>query len=107
MSVRLAEPPSEVGTEGGQIVLDAWLAAAAVEVAACVELLGVSPDSCKGTWEVFDGDALLPEAPLLVAALLPVDPVETDDPVGRDDVGTLSGSELTPVPPLAVGSLAV
>ena len=106
MSVRLAEPPSEVGTEGGQIVLDAWLAAAAVEVAACVELLGVSPDSCKGTWEVFDGDALMPEA-LLAAALLPVDPVETDDPVGRDDVGTLSGSELTPVPPLAVGSLAV
>jgi hypothetical protein len=49
MSVRLAEPPSEVGTEGGQIVLDAWLAAAAVEVAACVEVLGVSPDNCKGT----------------------------------------------------------
>jgi hypothetical protein len=45
----LAEPPSEVGTAGGQIVLDEWLAAAAVEVAACVEVLGVSPDNCKGT----------------------------------------------------------
>jgi hypothetical protein len=55
---------------------------------------------------VFDGDALMPEA-LLAAALLPVDPVENDDPVGKDDVVTLSGSELTPVPPLAVGSLAV
>ena len=49
ISVRLAEPPSEVGTDGGQIVLDEWLAAAAVEVAACVEVLGVSPDNCKGT----------------------------------------------------------
>jgi hypothetical protein len=49
ISVRLAEPPSEVGTAGGQIVLDEWLAAAAVEVAACDEVLGVSPDSCKGT----------------------------------------------------------
>ena len=104
MSVRLAEPPSEVGTEGGQIVLDAWLAAAAVEVAACVEVLGVSPDSCKGTWEVFDGDALMPEAPLLAVAPLPV---EDGDPVGEDDVGTLSGSELTPVSPLAVWPLAV
>jgi len=45
----LAEPPSEVGTAGGQIVLDEWLADAAVEVVACVEVLGVSPDSCKGT----------------------------------------------------------
>jgi hypothetical protein len=56
---------------------------------------------------VFDGDALMPEAPLLAAAPLPIDPVEDDDPVGEDDVGTLSGSELTPVPPLAVWSLAV
>jgi hypothetical protein len=49
ISVRLAEPPSEVGTGGGQIVLDEWLAAAAVEVAPCVEVLGVSPESCNGT----------------------------------------------------------
>jgi hypothetical protein len=33
------------------------------------------------------------------------DPVEDDDPVGRDDVGTLSGSE--PVAMLPVWSLAV
>jgi hypothetical protein len=113
----LAEPPSELGTGGGQIVLDEWLAAAAVEVAPCVEVFGVSPESCNGTWEVFDDDALKPEA-LLPAAPLPVDPVadpldepvetdpvENDDPVGNDDVGTLSGSEVVPV--LPVWSLAV
>ena len=91
-------------------MLDEWLAAAAVEVAACDEVLGVSPESCKGTCEVFDDDALKPEAPLL-AMPLPVDPpagpdpVENDDPVGNDDVGTLSGSESVPV--LPVWSLAV
>ncbi|MGA2999780.1 hypothetical protein [Bradyrhizobium sp.] len=57
---------------------------------------------------------------MLPAALLPVDPadvvdpldepadpdpVEDDDPAGRDDVGTLSGSE--PVAMLPVWSLAV
>lgn len=68
---------------------------------------------------MFDDDALKPEAPLLPAVPLPVDPVavadpldelvETDpvenDPVGKDDVGTLSGSE--PVAMLPVWSLAV
>jgi len=50
MSVRFAEPPSEVGTGGGQRVLDEeWLAAPAVELAACDEVLGASPGSCKGT----------------------------------------------------------
>src|SRR3984957_6174357 len=111
MSVRLAEPPSEVGTEGGQIVLDEWLEAAAVEVAACDEVLGVSPDSCKGTWEVFDDEALKPDALLLPATPLPVVwtdplPLPTDaDPVDKDDVGTLSGS--APVPMLPVLLLAV
>ena len=62
---------------------------------------------------MFDDDALMPEAPVLPAAPLPVDPdpldapagadpVENDDPVDKDDVGTPSGSELTPVPPPAV-----
>jgi len=68
---------------------------------------------------VFDDDALKPEAPLLPAVPLPVDPVAVadpldelveidpveNDPVGRDDVGTLSGSE--PVAMLPVWSLAV
>jgi hypothetical protein len=45
----LAEPPSEVGAGGGQIVLDEWLADAAVEVTPWVEVLGVSPESCNGT----------------------------------------------------------
>jgi hypothetical protein len=116
ISVRLAEPPSDVGTEGGQIVLDEWLAAAAVEAAACDEVLAVSPESCNGTCEVFDDDALKPALLLLPAPPLPVDPVadpldapadpvENDEPVGKDDVGTLSGSEAVPV--LPVWSLAV
>jgi hypothetical protein len=61
---------------------------------------------------VFDDDALMPEAPVLPAPPLPVDPdpldmlaaadpVENDDPVDKDDVGTLSGSEPTAVAPLA------
>jgi hypothetical protein len=95
----LAEPPSEAGTAGGQIVLDEWLAVAAVEDAACDGVLGLSPESCKGTCEVFDDDAPKPEALLPPAALLPV------DPVANDDVGTLSGSELVPM--LPVWSLAV
>jgi hypothetical protein len=120
ISVRLAEPPSEVGTGGGQIELDEWLEAAAVEVAACVEVLGVSPGICNGTWELFDDGALIPEALLLVPevlllpdTLLPPDPVavtdplavpagadppEKDDPVGNDDVGTLSEPEPMPSP---------
>jgi hypothetical protein len=114
----LAEPPSEVGTGGGQIVLDEWFAAAAVEAAACDDVLGLSPESCNGTCEVFDDDALKPEALSPPAPPLPVDPVvdpldppaepdpvENDEPVDSDDVGTLSGSEVVPV--LPVWSLAV
>jgi hypothetical protein len=59
---------------------------------------------------VFADDAVMPEALLPPAAPAPndpvavvgpfavpaeVDPVEDDDPVGKDDVGTLSGSEPT------------
>lgn len=49
MSVRLAEPPSEVGTGGGQTGDVAWLEAAAVDVADCVEVLGASPGNCSGS----------------------------------------------------------
>ena len=47
MSVRLTEPPSDVGTGGGQIGPDEErLEAAAVDAADCVEVLGASPGSC-------------------------------------------------------------
>jgi hypothetical protein len=60
-----------------------------------------SPDSSKGTWDVLDGDALMPDV-LPPAALLPVDAVPDADPavppagtdsVGKGWTGTLSGSE--------------
>jgi hypothetical protein len=53
--------------------------------------------------------APLPVDPVAVAdpfnELVETDPVENEDPVGNDDVGTLSGSEVVPV--LPVWSLAV
>jgi len=103
ISVKFAEPPSDVGTGGGQTMEEeaAWLAAAAVEVAACVELSALSPDSSRGTCEVLADDVVMPEV-LPPAALLPVDPALDADPpvppagtdaVGKVCVGTLSGSE--------------
>jgi hypothetical protein len=56
---------------------------------------------------LLDGDALTPAVPLAFAVpLLPppvtgppkADPDEDEDPVGKDDVGTLSGSDPTPLP---------
>jgi hypothetical protein len=101
----LAEPPSEVGTAGGQTMEEEedeeWLAAVAVEVAACVDVSDLSPDSSRGTWDVLDGDVVIPDV-LPPAALLPVAPaLDADppvpppgaDPVGKLCVGTLSGSE--------------
>jgi hypothetical protein len=107
MSVMLAEPPSEVGTGGGQMVEEdaAPLAAAAVEVAAWVEVSALSPDSCNGTWEEFDGEVVIADV-LPPAALLPEDavpdadptvPPAATDPVGKGWTGTLSGSEPIPV----------
>ena len=104
MSVRLAEPPSDVGTGGGQIGEVAWLEVAAVEVADCVEVFGVSPGSCNGTWDVFDDDALMLDAPVLpdvptppaAAAAEPL-PAAPDSPEGNGRVGTLSGSDPVPV----------
>jgi hypothetical protein len=94
----LAEPPSEVGTDGGQTVEEeaAWLAVAAVEVADWVEVFGVSPGSCNGTWDVFDEDALMLDAPARsdVAADAPK---PAEEPEGNGCVGTLSGSEPVPV----------
>ena len=66
---------------------------------------------------MFDDDAVMPEAPVppVAPALAPndpvvepfavpveMDPIEDDDPVGKGDVGTLSGSEPTWLPPVEV-----
>jgi len=94
-----ADPPSVVGTGGGQIEPEEWLAIVAVEVAASVELAGLSPGNCTGTWDVFAGDALMPVAPaspadpVVASDLLPADADPPVDPVGNVEVGTLSGSE--------------
>ncbi len=100
-----------MGTGGGQIVLDEWLGAA-VEIAACEEVLAASPESCNGTSEP-PGDAPpRPEAALPPFEIFPLDPVpgppeepEETGPVenrepDKDVVGTLSGSELVPVLPV-------
>jgi hypothetical protein len=47
ISVTLAEPPSVEGTGGGQTD-EAELAAAAVELAACVDVSGISPGNSRG-----------------------------------------------------------
>ena len=115
ISVRFAEPPSVVGTAGAQIVED-WLDAAAVAVAACVEVPGISPGNNNGTCELVEADALMPAVlpPAVVVDPLPepADAAPPEDPVGKEDVGTLSGSDprlppLVPPPPLVVLPLAV
>jgi hypothetical protein len=88
------------------MVPEEWLAAAAVEVAVCEEeLFAVSPGSCKGTCELFDDEALIPDIPPPAAAVgvPPAEPVREDagptdlEPDGKVEVGTLSGSAPTPV----------
>jgi len=80
----------------------AWFDVAAVDVADCVEVFGISPGSCNGTWDVFDDDALMLDAPVLPdvptppAAAEPL-PAAPDSPEGSGRVGTLSGSETVPV----------
>jgi hypothetical protein len=117
ISEMLAEPPSEVGTGGGQTVEEeaAWLAAAAVEVAACVEVSALSPDNSNGTCDVLDDEALMLDV-LPPAAALPVDPVPdadppvppaVTDPDGKVCVGTLRGSEALLAPVDVVWARAV
>jgi hypothetical protein len=45
--LRFTEPPSEVGTGGGQIV-EAWLGAVAVVIADWFEVSGISPGNNEG-----------------------------------------------------------
>jgi hypothetical protein len=94
IKVRFAEPPSDEGTGGGQIGAGA-AGAVAVVTAAC-ELLEADPCACPvsplaapdvvaNPLEVPDGD---PDD---------CDGAERDDPDGKDDVGTLSGSDPIPL----------
>lgn len=109
MSVRLAEPPSVVGTCGAQIDVEERLEVDAVETGACVDESDDSPDSSRGTWDVFDDDTLMPPVlpPAAPPPAVPVDPVavavppappdDPDDPLANDPededaVVTLRGS---------------
>jgi hypothetical protein len=47
MSLRFAEPPSVVGTGGGQIG-EAGPGAVAVAIGACVDVFGISPGNSNG-----------------------------------------------------------
>ena len=76
---------------------------AAVEIAACEEVAGVSPGNCKGACERFDEEALIPDVlpPAEAVGVPPAEPVKADagpmdpEPAGKVDVGTLSGSAAT------------
>jgi len=96
-----ADPPSVVGTGGGQMVPEEWLAIAAVVAAACEEEVScVSPGNCKGTCERFEDDALIPDVlpPAEAVGVPPSEPVKAGagradlESVGKVEVGTPSGS---------------
>ncbi len=96
-------PPSDEGTGGGQIG-EGGPGAAAVVLAACVELSGFSPGICKGVSGFVDGAALIaPGAPLddLLAGPVAVgfpdeSPGKDGKADGKEAAGTLSGSEPRP-----------
>jgi hypothetical protein len=115
ISLRLAEPPSVVGTGGGHIG-EKEPGAVAVELAAWVDVSGISPGNSKGAWEV------VPEpepaaAPEPAAPALPFpDPVAVDDccdvPDGDvacepDDVDAVDDVEDVGVEPTALLLLLV
>ncbi|HET7885186.1 MAG TPA: hypothetical protein VFL62_03065 [Bradyrhizobium sp.] len=73
-----------------------------MDTADCLDVLAVSPGNCKGTCDVFDVGALMPEVPVPIAAdpvaapLVAPAPNPVEKPDGKGCVGTLSGS--APVP---------
>jgi hypothetical protein len=78
----LAEPPSLVGTGGGHIG-EKEPGAVAVEVAAWLDVSGISPGNSKGAWEVVpEPEPAVPPAPAAPVVALP-DPLAVDD---SDDV---------------------
>jgi hypothetical protein len=78
ISLRLAEPPSVVGTDGGHIG-ENEPGAVAVELAAWFEVPGISPGNSKGACEVVpEPEPAAPPEPVAPALLFP-DPVAVDD----------------------------
>ena len=99
MALRFAEPPSLVGTAGGQMA-EEWPGAVAVVIADWVERFGVSPGNNRGACGLLDGGAVMPAvlfADPVVTGPPEADPDEDDDPVGKGIVGTLSGSDPIPL----------
>jgi hypothetical protein len=84
ISLRLAEPPSVVGTGGGHIG-ENEPGDVAVELAAWFDVSGISPGNSKGAWEVVPEPVPAPP-PEPVAAPEPAAPaVAFPDPVAVDD----------------------
>jgi hypothetical protein len=86
ISLRFTEPPSDEGTGGGQIGEDGP-GAAAVVLAAWLELSGFSPGICKGVSGFVDGAALIAPG----AALVDTFGVSRPVPVGLP--GEIPGKE--------------
>jgi hypothetical protein len=77
ISLRLAEPPSVVGTEGGHIG-EKEPGDVAVELAAWLDVSGISPGNSKGAWEVVpEPEPAAPPEPVAAAVPFP-DPVAVD-----------------------------
>jgi hypothetical protein len=105
ISLRLAEPPSVVGTGGGHIG-EKEPGDAAVELAAWFDVSGISPGNSKGAWEVVpEPEPAAPPEPVAPVAAFPdpvvvddscdvpgcdvaCDPADADDSDGVEDVGT-------------------
>jgi hypothetical protein len=100
ISLRLADPPSVVGTEGAHIG-EKEPGAVAVELAAWVDVSGISPGNSKGAWEaVPPPEPPLPPPPDAPALPLPAvdiedsddppacDPLDPDDEDAEEDTGT-------------------
>jgi hypothetical protein len=106
ISLRFAEPPSVEGTGGGQIG-EGGPGAVAVVLAAWVDVSGISPGNNRGDCDVPEAELVAPVAPLADPVVV-TDPDAVpdcdagDDTAGREDAGTLRGSD-----PIALALLLV
>ena len=99
--MRLAEPPSVEGTGGGQTA-EAEPGAAAVVLAAWVDVSGISPGNSKGVCEFPEAEPVAPAPPPVDTAVF-VEPAEV--PNCEADEGTSTDEENvadTALPPLLV-----
>jgi len=108
ISLRFAEPPSVEGTGGGQMG-EGGLGAVAVVLAACVDVSGISPGNSKGDCDIPEAELVAPVAPLADPVVVgdpdavpDCDAGVGDDTDGREDAGTLRGSDPTAFPLLLV-----